>query len=298
MSSYSRPYSTPVTELALTDYCSFTGNGELITCSSLPASSNLFALSPSSASEKRGWSVDNYQAVDTASLLNLFMLNLSASGQHLNKLSIKRIIADAVSQFFVQLYNPDNIDGLFCSTFEDNWSLNGYFMDRIGDSVIFNRNTTSGNGRGYYINQVPNASHVVIENGNCSSPGGLLIARTINFRLRNMQIECPVTYTGSGPGLLTLQNGEFYRCPNPHIIGSNINTHGALNPTLQCIFLNDSDGALIEANTLFCNTTFGYHIVIGPNAKGTRIGGNLYYDQSGIPTLPRIHDAGIGTINT
>ena len=265
--------------------------------SDFTAATDVFIVSPT-AVEKRNWQFENFQVVNAGTnARNVFRLDISTAGQFLNKLRIKGVVSDAVTGYFVELLNPlPNVDGLFTGVFEDNWSLNGYYLDNIGDSMIFQRNTTSGAGRGYYVNQLPGASHIIIRDGNCTSLGGVLIANAFNLTIEQMQFECPGTYTGSGTGYITAQNGGSPEIVNFRIRDNNINTNGGTNTTLACIYLAATAGAVIEGNTLITNGATGAHVVITSTSRDVYIGNNRYLSHAGAEIAPIVSDSGVGTM--
>lgn len=264
--------------------------------SDFTAATDAFVVSPT-ATEKRNWSFENFYVLNAGTAArNVFRLDIATAGKFLNKLSIKKVIADATTGYFVELLNSiPNVDGLFCGVFEDNWSSGGYYMDNIGDSMIFQRNTTTGAGRGYYINQLPGASHVIIRDGNCTSAGGVLIANSWNLSYDNMQTEITGTYTGTGTGVVTVQNGGAAENVNVRITNCNINTNGATNTTLANIYLANSENAQVEGNTLITNGTTGAHIVLASTARNTYIGPNSYFSSAGAEIAAIISDSGVGT---
>lgn len=264
--------------------------------SDFTAATDVFVVSPT-AVEKRNWQFENFQVVNAGTAArNVFRLDIVTAGKFLNKLRIKGVIADGVTGYFVELLNTlPNVDGLFTGVFEDNWSLNGYYLDNVGDSMIFQRNTTSGIGRGYYVNQLPGASHIIIRDGNCTSAGGVLIANSWNLLYDNMQTEVG-TYTGTGTGLVSVQNAGAAENFNVRITNSNINTNGATNTTLACVYLANSENAQVEGNTLLTNAATGAHIVLAATARNTYIGPNSYFNSSGTEIAAIISDGGVGTM--
>jgi hypothetical protein len=256
---------------------------------------DVFIVSPT-ATEKRNWEFKDFQVTNAGTAArNVFRLDIATAGKFLNKLKIKGVIADEVTGYFVELLNTiPNVDGLFTSVFEDNWSMNGYYLDNVGDSVILQRNTTTQTGRGYYVNQLPGASHIIIRDGNCTSPGGVLIANSWNLLYDNMQTEVG-TYNGTGTGLVTVQNGGAAENVNLRITNSNINTNGATNTTLACVYLANSENAQVEGCTLITNGSTGAHIVIASTARNTYVGPNSYFSSAGAEIAAIISDSGVGT---
>ena len=62
------------------------------------------------------------------------------------------------------------------------------------------------------------------------------------------------------------------------------------------MYLNYTNGATIEGNTLFCNPSTGAHIYVDTVANNTYIGPNIYYSSlNGVEITPIITDNGVGT---
>lgn len=259
----------------------------------------ILKLAPAAAQDPKGWIVEDFHIVNAGGATSAILLDISPAGRYVSKMTLRNIISDsALPSFFFELRNTiPNVDGLFTMVIEDTWSLNGFYLDNVGDSVTINRATTSGSGRGYYINQLPGASHMLLRDGNCTSSGGILVAHAFNLTIDNMQCECPAAYTGTGTGYITLQNGAVgAKIQGVRITNNNINTQGATNTTLQCVYLNDSDSVVIENNTLFTNATTGAHIVVDSLSTNTYIGNNIYFNPSGAEIAPIINDVGVGTM--
>ena len=277
----------------------FQGNGATTTikAGSLFPAMPLITLSPTSGVDPKGWLIENLKTVNSGLAQHVFYIDLNAAGKYVSKLTIRNVISDSVSGKFLALTNSiPNADGLFTCVFEDNWSLNGYYLDNVGDSLIFQRNTVSGVGVGYYVNQLNTASFIIIKDCNITSAGGALYSvQSLNLRFENNQVECVSAFTGSvnaAVGLTGLTATATHQ--NPLIANNSINTQ--TNATLRCVYLNYTNGATIEGNTLFCNPSTGAHIYVDTVANNTYIGPNIYYSSiSGVEITPIITDNGVGT---
>jgi hypothetical protein len=277
----------------------FSGNGResLIVASAAFPADYLLTLSPNVGQDPKNWIVEDFGLRNDGAAVAGILLDIATAGKYISKLSLRRIISHTAysNNIFLELLNPVNVDGLFTMEISDCWSFGGYFLDNVGDSVILQRNTTTGAGRAYYVNQLASASHIMIRDGNSTSTGGVLIANSFNLTYQNMQNEVG-TYTGTGTGLFTCQNGTATDNINLRILDNNFNTNGATNTTLACIFLNNTQNASITGNTLITNGTTGAHIVLDTAAKNTYIGPNTYFNQSGVEINPIISDSGVGTM--
>lgn len=256
----------------------------------------IFKLSPKVGTDPKNWLIRDFKISNSGLAADVFSLDISTAGQYISKLEISNIIAAQTTGAFINLLNKiPNIDGLFTSVFQDNWSMNGYYLNNIGDSVTLQRNTTTGLGIGYYINQLGSASSIVIRDGNCTSAGGgLNVVKGTNITFENMQVETPSTFTGNNNAAVSAASNGKSLITNLRIINNNINTHG--NPD-NCIYLNFTDNATIDGNTLFSHPSKGTHIVIDAGARNTYIGLNKYFSSvDGTEISPRITDNGVGTM--
>lgn len=256
----------------------------------------IFSIAPASGTDPKGWTVSNFEVTNYGSATNTFVLDIASAGEYISKFTLSKIISNTqVSEYFVKLLNGiPNTDGLFTSVFSDNWSLGGYYLDNVGDSVILERNTTSGAGVGYYVNQLGTAANITIRDGNCTSAGGALnMVKGANLIFEGMQVECPVAFTGSNNAAVSVYRASGGSIFNTKIINNNINTQG--NP-LYCIYLDNAVQTIIDGNELYCDVTSGAHIYLGSGARDTVIGNNKYYNQAtGAEVDPIIVNNGVGT---
>lgn len=224
------------------------------------------------------------------------MLSLPTAGRYLSKIEISGIISEtAVSTAFLELSNPGpNIDGLFTSYVHDNWSFGGYKLDNVGDSVVLERNTTTGPGVGYYVKQLGTAANICIRDGNCTCAGGALhVESGYNLIFEGMQVECPVAFTGVDDAAISIHRPSGGSVFHTKILNNNINTQG--NPK-RCIYLKNAVQTVISGNELYCDVSEGAHIYIDEGARDTIIGPNKYYNHAtGVETAPIIVDNGQGT---
>lgn len=279
---------------------SFTGNGKktLIQTTGGFGATPIFTISPPASTDPKNWRISDFGVTNNGSATSVFNIDISAANKYVSKLTLKRVISNsAVSTGrFVELSNPiPNLDGLFTSVFEDNWSNGGYYLDNVGDSVILNRNTTTGSGVGYYVNQLGTAANVIIRDGNCTSAGGALnVVKGANVIFEGMQVECPVAFTGANNAAVSVYRPSGGSVYNTKILNNNINTQG--NP-LYCVYLNYAVQTVIDGNEFYCDVGSGAHIYIDANARDTIIGNNKYYNYAnGLEVSPIIVNNGIGTV--
>lgn len=276
---------------------SFTGNGRrtLVKTTSGFGAEPIFTISPTTPVDPKNWTISNFGVTNNGAATSVFKIDLDVAGKYISKFTLSKIISNTSvsSGKFVELANV-NIDGLFTSYFSDNWSFGGYYLDNIGDSVYFERNTTTGAGVGYYVNQLGTAANVTIRDGNCTSAGGALdMVKGANLTFENMQVECPVAFTGVNNAAVSIDRPSGGVIINTKIINNNINTQG--NP-LYCIYLDNAVQTVIDGNELYCDVATGAHIYIDTGARDTIVGNNKYYDRStGAETVPIIVNNGVGT---
>ncbi len=258
----------------------------------------IIKLSPTVGSDPKGWLIEDFHVTNSGSATDVFCIDIAAQYKYVSKLTISRIYSQSVANYFLRLINSrPNIDGLFTSIVEDTWSLNGFLLENIGDSMSFIRNTVSGPGRAFYITQLNTASHIIIRDGNITTGGGaILVEQGFNITFDHMQVECPVTHTNSDLGLVCGVGISSNLVTNFRITNNNINTQPS-NPNLYSIYLQYTDSAVVEGNTLTTHPTTGQHIVIDSGARNTYIGSNKYFSCiTGAEITPRILDNGIGTM--
>jgi hypothetical protein len=286
--------------IPLTVAKSFTGNGKktLVQTTAGFGATPIFTLSPPASTDPKNWRVSDFGITNAGSATSVFKIDLDVANKYVSKLTLKRIISNAAVSTgrFVELSNAiPNLDGLFTSVFEDNWSYGGYYLDNVGDSVVLNRNTTTGSGVGYYVNQLGTAANIAIRDGNCTSAGGgLNQVKGANLIFEGMQVECPSAFTGSNNAAVSVYRPSGGSIYNTKILNNSINTQG--NP-LYCVYLNFAVQTIIDGNELYCDTATGAHIFIDTDARDTIIGNNKYYSRTtGLEVLPIITNNGIGTV--
>lgn len=285
--------------IPLTVAKSFVGNGRrtLIQTTGGFSAQPIFTISPASATDPKNWRISDFAVTNNGSATSAFKIDLDAAGKYVSKLTFSRIISntDVSTGRFVELSNTiPNVDGLFTSVFEDNWSYGGYYLNNVGDSVVLNRNTTTGAGVGYYINQISTAANVIIRDGNCTSAGGALqIVKGDNIIFEAMQVECPNTFTGADDAAVSINRPSGGSIYATKILNNSINTQG--NP-LYCIYIQNAVQTIIEGNQLYCDPATGAHIYLDTGATDTIIGNNKYYSSvTGAEIDPIIVNNGVGT---
>ena len=278
---------------------SFTGGGKktLIQTTGGFGAEPIFTLSPPASTDPKNWRISDFGVTNNGSATSVFKIDLDAANKYVSKLTLKRIVSNsAVSTgHFVELSNTiPNIDGLFTSVFEDNWSHGGYYLDNVGDSVVLNRNTTTGAGVGYYVKQLGTAANIAIRDGNCTSTGGALqMVSGANLIFEGMQVECPAAFTGADNAAVSINRPSGGSIYNAKILNNNINTQG--NP-LYCIYVQNAVQTIIEGNELYCDPATGAHIYLDTGAIDTVIGNNKYYSSvTGAEIDPIIVNNGVGT---
>lgn len=277
---------------------SFVGGGATSKFETTPGfTGTIFRIAPAAGTDPKGWTVSDFEITNNGSATNAFLLDIASAGEYISKLTLSKVISNTqVSNYFVELLNSiPNTDGLFTSYFSDNWSFGGYYLENAGDSIYLERNTTTGAGVGYYVNQLGTAANITIRDGNCTSAGGALnMVKGANLTFENMQVECPVAFTGVNNAAVSIDRPSGGSIYNTKIINNNINTQG--NP-LYCIYLENAVETIINGNELYCDVATGAHIYIDAGARDTIIGNNKYYNRAtGAETTPIIVDNGVGTV--
>lgn len=281
-------------EVNMTVPKSFVGNGatsKFVTTVGFTGA--MLRIGAAAGTDPKGWTVSDFELTNNGSATHGILLDIAGAGEYLSKLTISKIVSNTqVSSHFVELVNTiPNIDGLFTMVFADNWSFGGYYLDNVGDSVLLERNTTTGAGVGYYVKQLATAANVIIRDGNCTSAGGALLMQSgANLIFEGMQVECPVAFTGSNNAAVSIAGTSTIY--NVKIRNNNINTQG--NP-LYCIYVQNAIGTIIDGNDLYCDPGAGAHIYLDTTAQDTVIGNNRYYDRNtGAEIAPIIVNAGVG----
>jgi hypothetical protein len=277
----------------------FTGNGKktLIQTTAGFGATPIFTVSPPASTDSKNWRISDFGVTNAGAATSVFKIDLDAANKYVSKLKLQRIVSNtAVSTGrFVELTNTiPNIDGLFTSVFEDNWSYGGYYLNNVGDSVVLNRNTTTGAGVGYYVNQLSTAANIAIRDGNCTCTGGALqMVSGANLIFEGMQVECPSAFTGTDNAAVSINRPSGGSIYNTKILNNNINTQG--NP-LYCIYVQNAVQTIIDGNELYCDPATGAHIYLNTGAIDTVIGNNKYYSSvTGAEIDPIIVNNGAGT---
>jgi hypothetical protein len=276
---------------------SFVGNGATSKFKTTAGfTGSIFSIAPAAGTDPKGWTVSDFEITNSGNATNAFLLDIASAGEYISKFTLSKVISNTqVSNYFVELLNSiPNTDGLFTSYFSDNWSFGGYSLENAGDSIYLERNTTTGAGVGYYVKQLGTAANITIRDGNCTSAGGALnMVQGANLTFENMQVECPVAFTGVNNAAVSIDRPSGGSIYNTKIINNNINTQG--NP-LYCIYLENAVQTKIDGNELYCDVATGAHIYIDSGARDTIIGNNKYYNRlTGAETTPIIVDNGVGT---
>jgi hypothetical protein len=278
---------------------SFTGNGKktLIQTTAGFGATPIFTISPPASTDPKNWRISDFGVTNAGAATSVFKIDLDVANKYVSKLTLKRVVSNAAVSTgrFVELSNAiPNADGFFTSVIEDNWSYGGYYLDNVGDSVVLNRNTTTGSGVGYYVNQLATAANIAIRDGNCTCTGGALqMVSGANLIFEGMQVECPSAFTGADNAAVSINRpfgGSIY---NTKILNNNINTQG--NP-LYCIYLQNAVQTIIDGNELYCDPATDAHIYLDTGAVDTVIGNNKYYSSvTGAEIDPIIVNNGVGT---
>jgi len=278
---------------------SFTGNGKktLIQTTAGFGATPIFTISPPASTDPKNWRISDFGVTNAGAATSVFKIDLDAANKYVSKLTLKRVVSNAAVSTgrFVELSNAiPNADGFFTSVIEDNWSYGGYYLDNVGDSVVLNRNTTTGSGVGYYVNQLGTAANVIIRDGNCTSAGGALnVVKGANVIFEGMQVECPSAFTGDNDAAVSVYRPSGGSVYNTKILNNNINTQG--NP-LYCIYVQNAVQTIIDGNELYCDPATDSHIYLDTGAVDTIIGNNKYYSSvTGVEIDPIIVNNGVGT---
>jgi hypothetical protein len=274
-----------------------TGDGALTVIETTPSfTGNMLSIAPTAGTDPKGWRISDFTLRNNGSATNAILIDINNVNEYVSKLILENIISEnQVSNYFVELLNSlPNADGLFTVVIRDNWSLGGYYLNNVGDSVLLQANTTTGDGTAYYINQLATAANITIRDGNCTSKGNALhIVKGHNTVFDNMQVECPAAFTGVNNALITLDGVIDDLVFNTKITNCNLNTQ---NNPLYCIHLRRTSMTHISGNEFYCNPNTGAHIVVDTDARDTLIGPNKYYScLDGTEIEPIIVDNGSGT---
>lgn len=96
----------------------------------------------------------------------------SGIANFVNRLVVEQMfLRNTAGGYALELHNPTNTDGFFCSSIRDNFLSGGIRMPRLGDSVNIERNTITGPGDGINIDAVQGANMVVIRDNNITAQG-------------------------------------------------------------------------------------------------------------------------------
>lgn len=286
------------TSVTMTVPKSFVGNGPTTLFEADSSfTGSIFRIAPAAGTDPKGWTVSDFAVTNSGNATNVFLLDIASAGEYISKLTIKNVISKTqVSGYFLELLNSiPNLDGFFTSYISDNWSLGGYYLENAGDSLYLERNTTTGAGVGYYVNQLGTAANIFIRDGNCTSAGGALnLVAGANVVFDGMQVECPTTFTGSNNAAVSVHRPSGGSVYNTKITNNSINTQG--NP-LYCVYVGNAVGTVIDGNELYCDPATGSHIFLDSGASGTIIGSNKYYSSvTGAEISPIIVNNGVGTV--
>lgn len=284
-------------QLVISKARKYRGGGPLTVIKAKPGvTGSLIRISPTVGIDPKGLSISDLTIEADADNTNVFSLDLSIAGAYLSKFTLANVISkNPTSAYFAELVNGiNNSDGLFTSVFKDNWSDGGYYMSNIGDSIYFIRNTVTGEGYGYYINQLGTAANVTIRDGNVTvSSNALYCVKGSNITFDNNQVECAAPFVGQLDACVAFDHSGGNLVFNNKITNNSINTKGA---TLYCIYLQETDNTIIDGNNLYCDPSTGAHIYIDAMARNTIIGNNKYFSAvTGAEIDPIIVDLGVGT---
>lgn len=285
------------TNIPLTIPKAFYGNGQTTAVKTTTAFTAIpmFSISPAAAVDPKDWRISDFKVTNLGAATSAFKIDLSTAGRYVSKLTFERVISTAAvsTNHFVELTNV-NLDGLFTSVFSDNWSVGGYYLDRVGDSVSLIRNTTTGAGVAYYVNQLGTAAAIIIRDGNSTSSGGALnVVSGADVIFEGMQCECPTTFTGVDNAIVSVHHAVGGLVFNTKIKNCSINTQGN---ALYCVYVENADLTIIDGCNLYCDPSTGAHIYLGSNARNTVIGNNKYFSSvTGAEIDPVIVNNGVGT---
>lgn len=191
----------------------------------------------------------------------------SGQSNFINRWKIENIKAtNTVGGYALELHNPINGDGFFCSTISDSFFNGGLLLPRCGDSINIERNTITGPGDGINMDAVVGANMVVIRDNNITSQGVAIYcgAFMTGTKIENNNIEqvagnpdfCVLLY-GSPGALLT----------KPSFKGNSINGHGRVAGGL--VAAGNMQSGVIDENNFVGAATAVYLL---PTASGVRVG--------------------------
>lgn len=191
----------------------------------------------------------------------------SGQSNFINRWKIENIKAtNKVGGYALELYNPINGDGFFCSTISDSFFNGGLHLPRCGDSINIERNTITGPGPGINMDAVLGANMVVIRDNNITSQGVAISCGQFmtGTKIENNNIEqvagnpdfCVLLYGAAGASLT-----------KPTFKGNSINGHGRVAGGL--IAAGNMQGGVIDENNFVGAATAIYLL---PTASGVRVG--------------------------
>ena len=209
---------------------------------------------------------------------NGISFNLTQTGEYVSNSLIDRMNIREIGGYCINLDNA-NQDGLFSSTIRNSYLDGGVNLPNIGDSVLIENNTITGNNTGIYIKEVNHAAEIQILNNNITADKAIEVAQGVLVNIMFNQIE-QVLQSATGNAMIKINNTR-----NVSIVQNNINPHG--DNIDFCIELGET--ALV-ANTKIDSNLFYQpkvqFILINDNAQYTFIKGcNVYINKSGTGTI-------------
>lgn len=189
---------------------------------------------------------------------------------------------DSGSGNALELYNPTNTDGFFCSEITNCFFQGGVKMPRLGDSIIFHGNTVTGPGDGVNFDFVQGANMVEITSNNITSSGRAITVGTyaLNTLIQQNNIE---HVSGSTDYVILVEGSGSSSAGNQiKILDNSINGHSTVTGAL--VGIDNANDTLIDENRFMGGAQAIYNTA---TAARTRIGqrnvstcSSFLFDQS------------------
>lgn len=263
----------------------------------IPADTDIFLLSPKTASDIEGYEISGITGVGangSTPARHFINIDTSLPYQKIARSLFSRNFIYPTGGWSIYLTNPTNSDGFFASQIEKNLLDSGINLKRGGDSLTVIENTIAGYN-GVDVSLVEGSNTFVFAWNNLTARRGIIIRGGHNIKILDNDLE--VGYSDSSyvnGALLDIDGTDIpyeWGLLAVEILGNNITYQTTAPEGITGIRINKARGAIIEGNYITNkNSTM---IEITAAAQETRLGYNLYssVDPSGI-----IKDTGRNTI--
>jgi hypothetical protein len=194
---------------------------------------------------------------------------------------------------FLAINNPaNNVNGgMYCANLENSMFYGGINLQNTGDSNCIHKNIITGTNVGIYASNVSGASLLSIVDNNITTTGGVAqIDAGSRFKFLRNNCEQTVTFTGGATYMMNVSGGNG-TMNLPEIRGNHFGLFSSVVNS-GCLYINNTQGALVSENTFVNSNASAVAIVVGATATNTRIGANNY----GSAVTTKVTDGGIGTM--